>query len=370
MQTARFISLLFVTAVVLAGAWIVSVRNAPQTDIEQPPLFPSLMDNANEVAAITIRSSDQRTELALRDGRWVVANRGSYPALVDNVRRLVVNTAGLRIIEAKTRLPERYHRLAVEDVDSDGARSTELLMRNGEGEVLVNLIVGKERSSAIAGDNDALYVRPVGSEQALLVAGSPGVTARPSDWMNAIVADIDADRIRSITIRHADDERLRIERTTPEARDYRLLDTPPDMQVKSSALLSSLATAMKELRFDDVTAATGLSLPETPAVTATYRTFDGLIAQVRLFELDDARWAMLEFSMAGDADAGAAATTPAGPDESADPAAQASTWNARTQGWAYRLPTFKLNMMTKRNADLLQPARPEPASAGRPASDD
>jgi len=360
MGPRRFLALALLTAVAAAAAWYVSVVTAPQTEVELPPLYPGLLERANDIAAIRLRSARHETQLERRDSGWAVANRGGYPALTENVRRLVVNVAELRVIEAKTRRPELYYRLHVQDVGAEDARSVELTMADETGERLVGLLLGKERSGSIPREREALYVRKLGAEQSLLVAGSLAATARAADWMETTVADIDSDRIQAITIRHAGGGRLRIERRGDAGRQFEIKDLPQGREPKSTALLVSLASAMNGLRFDDVAAVRDLELPAAPDVTAVYETGDGLRARVALHRLDERTWARLGFELAPslrqDED------TAAGKAEGAAAVREeARRLNAQSAGWAYVLPQFKLNLMTKRPADLLAPAESAPA---------
>ena len=63
----------------------------------------------------------------------------------DKVRALVVALADMRLIEAKTSMPERYARLEVEDPEPEDAKSRLVRVESADGTVLAEVILGKRR---------------------------------------------------------------------------------------------------------------------------------------------------------------------------------------------------------------------------------
>lgn len=350
-----------VTVLAIAAAWMVSVQRAPRTGIDRPPLFPELIDRVNEVARVEIDSARERTVLARAGEHWVVANRDAYPALRERVKRTVLGIAELRVIEGKTRRPELYPRLGVEDPDTEDASSRRVVLTDAGGRKLAALIVGKERKGSAAQIAEAaLYVRKEGEAQALLVEGELAVSATPRDWMDTTLMDIDARRIRDITVVHRDGEHVRLWRPDATVADYTIEGLPPDREPRSRALLTSLGTALEELRFDDVAAAAVVPLsPGEATVTTTYRSFDGLVVKARLAENGGRTW--VAFDVHHEAPAGETG----GEDgrAPAEVAREAAALAERLAPWVFVLPEFKVAMMTKRLAELVRTATPAPSGA-------
>lgn len=346
-----------VAALAAAAAWTVSVQRAPRTDIDKPPLYPGLLDRVNEIARVEIDSARGRTVLA-RDGeRWVVANRDGFPALLEQVKRTVVGIADLRVIEGKTRRPELYPRLGVEDPDAEGANSRRVVLQDAGGRVLAALVIGKQRKGSAAQlAEPALYVRKVGEPQAMLVEGELALSATPRDWMDTALMDVEARRIRSITIEHPDGERVRLARARAAVENYAIEGLPEHSEPRSRALLTSLGTALEELRFDDVAGAGSVPLPPGETTVTTYRSFDGLVVEARLAEIDGRTW--VAFDVRHDPGTGRHAGG-AGRD-AAEIAREAAALAERLSPWVYVLPEFKVSMMTKRLSELVRPASTAP----------
>jgi hypothetical protein len=195
--------------------------------------------------------------------------------------------------------------------------------------------------------------------------------------MDTTVVDIGSDRLYAVDISHPDGSSARFSRKSRAIKDYELADIPPGQTVRSVALLTSMATALSGLRFDDVSAATVNVLPDSGRTTAVYRAVDGLEIELATATIDGAPWSAVrarynpEAVLADDTAVPPTATESAAPaqDEPAEQPsaaqvqAEVDAINARVGGWVYRLPDFKISMATKKFADLLKPAESPSATS-------
>jgi hypothetical protein len=384
----RHLPLLPLTTVLIvaAAAWVAYWR-APSTDVGTPPLLPALAAHINEVTQVEISSRLNKT-LLKRDGdRWLIENRDDYPAIFENVKSVIVGLVELKILEPKTRKPDLYPRLGVEDVQSEKSASTLIALKDAQGQNLAAVILGKPREG---GDEGPLahsrYVREQGQEQSFLVKGALEVSTDPMIWAKRDLMDIRGSRIREVTIEHPGDPggqpAVIARRNKPEDIELGLQDIPDGYIPRSVSVVTSLSTALEESRFDDVRARHALNWPQQMVVT-TLRTFDGLTAIVRVAEIDGRKYAAFEFN----ADA-QAASTPVPETETAPPviapegtpapagetqnkagptvAEQAVALNAQVHEWAYVLPDYKFDMLTRTKDSLItekkKPAAPTPPS--------
>ena len=118
-----FLGLLAVTVIAAAAALLTALTQptaAPVRYVDEPA-FPALRDNPDAVAKVALTTPAGSFTLVRETGdRWSALERFGYPVDDDQVRALIVALADMRLIEAKTRLPERYGRLEVEDVEGQG----------------------------------------------------------------------------------------------------------------------------------------------------------------------------------------------------------------------------------------------------------
>ncbi|MGH8521671.1 MAG: hypothetical protein ACREU9_09700, partial [Gammaproteobacteria bacterium] len=190
----------------------------------------------------------------------------------------------------------------------------------------------------------------------------------PMEWLVKDVAHIPSERIREVVIQKPGQALVRVYKNDPKDADYTLDALPKGHKVKSQLTLNSLATSLEYLRFDDVAPRADLKLPADPTVT-TLRTFDGLVAIVESAIVKDKTWASVEFSFDAEAAKQAAFATekvaPAGgkPDAKAEAggkkvapspsvAEEVKALSEKTAHWAYGLPSYQGELLTKTVAAL------------------
>jgi hypothetical protein len=171
--------------------------------------------------------------------------------------------------------------------------------------------------------------------------------------VDAVIVDVRGERVREVTITHADGEVLRLSKASAELANFEVADVPEGRELSYPGVANVVGNALRELNLEDVAPA-----GEAPAEGATrveYRTFDGLVVRITGTETGDESWISLEAS----ADT-ASATPPADGAAPVDPAAEAARINAKVGGWRYKIAGFQYDQMTRRMADLLKapPAAP------------
>jgi hypothetical protein len=372
------------TAVIVGAAWYISHLRAPETNVGTPPLYPDLIARVNDIKRVEIESPLTKTVLSGEGNVWRIENRDGYPARFEDVKPMILAIGELRIIEPKTRLPEMYPHIGVEDVSAEKSTSTQITLKDAAGTSIAALIIGKERAAGSGPIKSARYVRKGGDPQSYLVEGALNVSADPLSWTDRQLLSIPAARIREVSILRPGEPAVEIRREKPEDIDLTLRDIPPGFKAKAAATVTSLASALEELRFDDVRARTSVNWPADATVT-TLRGFDGLVATVKSATIDNRQYAQLEFAFdpAGvtvDAET-QSNSKPEGAPDLPVPGAEANTdapeqemklsvaeevkaLNQRVQNWVYVLPEYKQSMLTMTLDNLI--AKQEAAKPAEP----
>jgi len=361
------------TLLVAGAAWYVSHLRAPETDVGTPPLFPDLVSKVNDVKRVEIDSRTNRAVLVGDGTTWEIENRDGYPARFEDVKRTILALGELRIIEPKTRLPEMYTHIGVEDVAAEDSKSTQVTLKDAAGGTIASLIVGKERAASSGPIKAARYVRKAGEEQSYLVEGELTLQADPLAWTDRSLLSVPAARIREVVIERPGKDPVRMSRQKATDIDLSLDGVPSGYKVRSTATVTSLASALEELRFDDVRAGGNVAFP-ADAIVTTLKGFDGLIARVRTATIDGKTYSQFAFEFdpaAVTADAAEIAKQPEAPEpplpgseneakggaEAAKPvqsvAEEVKGLNERVQNWVFVLPDFKQAMLTKTMDDLV-----------------
>lgn len=261
-----------------------SAQNAAQ------PLFPGLIDKINNVTRIVVQTAEHRVEIVRRDNRWIIPEKGDYPADAGKVKNLLVGTAQLEIVAAKTRSPERFDEIGVEDISKKDAKSTLITLYQDETR-LAGFILGREKHLGGTGlSTTGYYIRRDGENQSWLTTGHLPAARQPGDWLDKTLLTIDQKRIAEVTTHVDDKPPLRLRRLTTDAEDFLIMDLPEDREVTSQFTVNNVAQTFAGLTLEDVAAKDGLDLPKKPEFSAELTTFDGLAVTLNKYSKDESAY--------------------------------------------------------------------------------
>ena len=316
-------------------------------------LFPTLVSDASQIGTVEVRQGDNTVVLERTGGSWSLKNRGNYPADPSKVRTLLVGLAEADLVETKTRRPDRYAALELEDPADKNAKSRIVRLLGAKGNVMGEVVIGKKRLDLLGTGKSGTYVRKPGDPQTWLASAELEASAAAKDWLKTSVFTTDAAKINRVTIEIPGEQPFRIERQATAAKDAK--DTkqsipdpataklqfagfpPADKKLKDAGAPESIARALASIDMEDVRK---LDAPPAGAGVSTVRieAADGPTTTLRLRKDGDAHW--LSLAATGEGEAKTAA------DEI----------NQRTQGWEFRIPAAKADSILKKRADLLDAA--------------
>lgn len=360
-------------------------------------LFPEIKSRLNDVNVVTITDADGTITLQREadsdssTGRWVSSSHDGYPADTGKLRQLLLAIADAKKLEQKTSDPELYERLGVADPREDG----------GNG-VLVSARANDAAISVILGDTaqrEFRYARLPDENQSWLIDQNPDLPDDGTGWLLPEIVDIEASRIQSVTIAHADGEQVRIRKEDADAANFEVENIPDGRELRYPAVANGIAGVLGNLTLQDVRSG---DLAGEDASVAEFRTFDGLELRVRIGSRseeaggedgndvadasEEEHWITLEASVSdapgspdreepgenpaveaepaeeqtassgqGETSDGddTAAEEPQATADAPDPAAEAAGINERVGGWSYRIADYKADQLTRRLEDLL-----------------
>jgi hypothetical protein len=363
MNTRKFL-LLVVAGLIAYGAWHVSQRKAPSTEVENALLYPGLLDQLNDSQSIEIQTADDKFTLR-RDGeRWSMVERNGYPVHVDKVREALFQLAALKVRESKTSKTENYPTLGVSDTPASGSDSRRVTVRGATEEPLADLLIGKARQ-AKGLESPGHYVRRHGDATAYLVEGDLGIAVKANDWIETAIVDVPVDRVRQVTIGHYGAPPVTVSKKDRKEQLFTLQNPPEGYDARSAAVVSSIGGLLLDVRLEDVIAASRVE-NATPRTIVDIQTFDGLGATLEQYDLDGRVFVTFKFAFnpdpktpAGEADkadptAQAAGTAAADANAAPDVKAEVEALDAKVRGWAYELPDYKTRIIDKKMEDLIK----------------
>lgn len=362
---------------IVALAWQTSRISAPTSEISNTPLYPTLLEQINDATTIIIESTDDATELRKVDGDWVVANHDNFPAIFSSVKQGILKLSSAVIIEEKTSKPERYAQIGVADIGAAVGSTVAVKIEDASGASLAAVLIGNERSAGQLNERQ-FYVRKIDSPTALLVEGELKLSEKPSDWMVTDLVNIATDRIKQVVIEPTGEPAIVVSKAQREDNFFSLENIPEGFTAKSRAISSSLGAILLDVKFSAVAAANRIT-KSAAKTTARVTTFDGLVAHIECFELDEKKYTRLRFEFDPNLFVAMAEKTTPSADDAAVPSDKIATaddkepaqsvsdevaeLNNRVDGWVYTLPDYKQRMLEKTLSEMIKPIEPEKPAA-------
>lgn len=314
-------------------------------------LFPKLASEASQIATIEVRQGDSTVTLERTGGSWGLKTRGNYPADPVKVRTLLVGLAEADLVESKTRRPDRYAALELEEPADKSAKSRSVRMLDAKGKLIGEVVIGKKRQDLLGTGKGGTYVRKPGDPQTWLANAELDTSAMAKDWLKTSLYTTDAAKISRVTLEIPGEQPLRVERQAAPAKDdkdakqsvpdqapakLQFVGFPPaDKKLKDASAAEGIARALASIDIEDVRKLD--APPASPGVsTVKLEVADGPTATLRLRKDGDAHW--LTLAATGEGEAKKAA------DEI----------NQRAQGWEFKIAAYKADLILKKRADLLE----------------
>ncbi|HJR71290.1 MAG TPA: DUF4340 domain-containing protein, partial [Gammaproteobacteria bacterium] len=307
-MSLRTVIVFAVALVALALLAILGQRSDTSSSGDRDLLVPGLEDALGEIERVTIVKANGETVATLerRPDNWVVTEKHDYGASATELREALTGLAEARILELKTANAELYDRLGVEDVTGAEAAGVSVTLA-APGRELPTIILGNAEGA------NYRYARRAGEAQSFLIDRNPDFPRAAAQWVDSVIVDVRGDRVRQVTITHADGEVLHLSKTGPELTNFEVAEIPAGRELSYPGVANVSANALRELNLEDVEPAAA-----NPAVDPTiveYRTFDGLVVRVTGVKRNDESWVSFEASVdaeqAGAAAAAEAAAAPA-----------------------------------------------------------
>ena len=345
MSPKGFFLLLLVTLATVAGA-VAAVMNQPaawQAAQHDAPVFPLLEERLNDLAKVEVVTAEGSIVVERVEDAWTLPGQHGYPARDRAVRDAVLGLKALKVAEPKTRTPEGFKRLRVEDLETEGARSRLVRLSAGDGTVLAEALLGRSRPGALGQASGGLYYRKPGEAQAWLAAGEVELPETERAWMQNDVVHLPSETVASLEVAHADGSSFRAARATPEVEALELEQVPEGREVATSKT-DQLDSALSFVAFKEVAPAADIAFAADPN-RAVVTTFDGVEVTVELGEAEGELWAKVAAALA--------ANVPEEGREAAEALVREIT--DRTSGWAYQLDDHVVTRLLPKTEQFLQP---------------
>lgn len=328
-------------------------------------LYPELFEQLSNVNKLTFQGREGNFSLTRDEGEdWTVDDYYNYPADFDLVKRMLIDLADAKILEAKTDDPELHAVLGVDRNDVDGGDALEIQMFN-EDDLIAGVVLGKTRDVTVQSGPRQTYVRRSGEDQAWLAEGYLQISPVMLNWIDGEIINVARERIARVDIIQPNGDTATLVNLGQKDK----FGTPADLDktvFKYEQLGYDIAGSLYQLRLEDVTPIDEFSRGDSEVVTAEFLTYDGLKITSETSFIDGFYYATFH----AEYDDSATDKVPADIAEleqlkSRDDVEQEiAELNKQFANWAYRVGGFvgtnlmraKADMVTERQSQIPMPA--------------
>jgi hypothetical protein len=331
----------------------------------------------NDVAQITIKSGSGEVNLARRDNRWRVRERGDYPANFSQISELLRKLADLKIVQNEEIGPSQLGRLELLPPGAAPDTGTSIEFKDQSGKTLGSLLLGKKHMKKPAassppgemGDEswpDGRYVMTAAKSIAVISDPLDDAQPKPEQWLNKDFLNVEKPRRIAAQFPEATNS-WKLARAS-ETNDWQLADARPGEKLDSSKI-SSVTTPFSSASFNDVGA---LSAGDAASNTVlTVETFDGFSYTAKIGPKQDDNYPV-SFSISANLPASRTPARDEKPDDQSKLDKEFQTQQKTLTdklakelaftNWVYQLPAFSLDEMLKTRPQLLEEANTNSAA--------
>ncbi len=378
MMLKTFSALAVIAAILIAVTVFVSKRKDATFPQTGQPVFPVLKATINDVAEMSIVTQSGTITIHRAEDSWRVKEKHEYPADLGKVRETLIGLAELKILDPKTRKPEHYEKLGVQDVDAEGSLSTGVTLKDAAANTLAEVIIGNDRPAGGNGGQKEMFIRKPENPQTWLAMGRLSIEKNPGEWLDKGLVRIETNRVRRLRVIHPDDTRLILEKAKPADLDYHMVDRPEGLELQSQFTVNNVVSTVTSLSLDDVNPRSEIPFDRQPVVTAVFQTFDGLEGTVKILRKDEKNYVKISAAFKADliwkpepeeepAPQADGQTEPKAQDKEApvkpeqpkiksepEVKAEIEALNKRVAEWVYVIPKFRADAILKKSQDLLK----------------
>ncbi|MDT8311307.1 MAG: DUF4340 domain-containing protein [Methylophaga sp.] len=266
------LTILAILTGVMVLLMLVTIYQADDNTDDFTLLYPELFSQLSAVNKLVFDGEEGSYTLLREAGEedWVVKDYYGYPADFDLVKRMLIDIANAKILEAKTDDPALH---AVLGLDTAG-EALEIKMFNDDEEI-AGVVLGKTRDVTIQTGPRQTYVRRSGEDQAWLAEGYLQISPLMLNWIDGEIINIARERIARVDIIQPNGDTATIINLGQKDK----FGTPEDRQetvFKYQQLGYDIAGSLYQLRLEDVTPMDEFSRGDSEVVTAEFLTYDGL----------------------------------------------------------------------------------------------
>jgi hypothetical protein len=358
------LAILGIVAVLMVGAAILQnrlERGDKTAGYGSSPLIEGLDVDAIDTIRVTSDQGSRTVTLNRAGGRFVVRDKGNYPADAPTINRLLNQCLDVRTVEKITSNPVNHADLKVTE---DTAQYV-IDFLNSDAEPIVTLLF-----SPADPETNAAYGRLLSRNEVYSLQRAPWINTRPIEYVNTSLVNVTPDKVSSVAVKIGEESYIL---SSPEGSDVVTLDKMPAGKQYKDTDYQSVFGALRFLRFEDVMQTA--NAPEGLDFNTTYncKLYDLTVYKLSIARQDDATYVTVSADFLDRTPVEKTVGEMESDEELKKKEAKllaidhVKEFNAAHKNWIYRIPSNQAENLTKPLSALIEDA-PDPVTPDDPAA--
>ena len=384
MNRKQLIILIVAGLVIGVVAWRITESRAKNQQSSNQKLGQKVVPNfpINDVARIAIKQGNDQLTVAQKNDRWVVQERGDYPANFSTVSEVVRKVGDLKVAQTVRVGANQLGRLELLPPEKGTNSGTLVEFKDKNGKTITPLLLGKKHMREGRNDSpfggggggwpDGRYVMVGNDPKSIAVVSEPfsNVEPKPADWLDKDFFKIEKQKSIAVTSQIASNSWKLAKES--ETNEWKLVDAKAGEQLDTGKS-SSVTSAFSYPSFTDVATnkapeQTGLDKP----TTAKIETFDGFAYDIKVGKkvADDREDFFMQVAVNGNFQKERTPGKDEKPEDKAkldkehkdkiDKLEEKLKAEKALADWVYIVPKYTLDPLFKERKDLLVEKKEEP----------
>jgi hypothetical protein len=340
------LGIIAIVMVVLAGVQMRLSTGKPLVSASGPAYLLQGLDT-NKIASIVLGTGDEQVILMRSGGRFVVANKGDYPAMITEINGVIAACLDIKTSEFVTANPANHADLGV--TEAEAAHVIKLF--GSDGNPITGVLISRRNPDKSGG-----YVRLISSNDVYLTIDRPWpARLRDMDFIDTNLIGVEKDKIASVTVTSPDGS-YTLAKTVGSVIE---LDNMPEGKKLKDTEYDQVFYAIESLSFEDVKKES----PDTADMKfdSAYicRLDDSTVYTLSVAKQDEKTYVKCE-AMFTDQTLVTKKDSVESEEELKKKEAillardSARTFSEKHVGWIYQIPKSKADSITKKLEDLLE----------------
>lgn len=267
-------------------AWLIVYLDKSSTSSKDKLLYPKLSDDVNNLTKMSISTNGENVTLKKQDNDWIIEEKFNFLADKNKIRQLVTNLSSSILKERKTKNPDNYSKLGLDD-----NQSTKVSIYKNSDKPLIDLRIGD-----IMHQLEGSYVKKESEKQSWLISNKIEVEADPKNWLKSNLFSIKNDRIKNVSITHSKNKKSQ-DNVKISKNDEGKFDLIGISKKKTSDeySINNIIAKLSNFEIEDIEDAKNVKFRKSKIITTSFQTNDGLEGVICLTKTKDKNYAKIEF---------------------------------------------------------------------------